>query len=62
MSKVEIELNDEGIRELLKSPGIQSKLQETANTYNLLYDGVKLYATRAVVKDNRHTKKDKEQK
>ena len=59
MSKIEIELNDAGIREMLKSPGVQAKLQETANSLNVLYDGVRIYATRAAIhkeKDNDNRK------
>lgn len=49
MSRIKIELNEDGIRELLKSSEMQDVLKEYANDMNLLYDDVKVYKKRAAI-------------
>ena len=55
---VEIELDDAGIQELLKSPEIQSELEMYARDMDVLYDGIKVHKKRAVIHGDKKGKED----
>lgn len=60
MSKIlEIELDDAGIKDLLKSPEIQRELEIYARDMGVLYEGVTEHARRAVIHGEKPRKKRK---
>ena len=55
---IEIELDDAGIQELLKSPEIQSTLEMYARDMDVLYDGVNIYSKRAAIHGDKKGKEE----